>query len=251
MARVLLIEDDASIQRFVTFALEEMPLELLITGSVQEALSQLRQGAVDLILTDLMLPGESGIDLLEHLKSHPELAGQARAVVFSAGLTPTVKTQLQALGVWRMLSKPISVMDLIGCVEEGIGINASADGQNTPQDLGQAHEPGLNPAERQAVQEHFNGDTAFFLMYRDTCWLQFVKDIATGDQAASAMDWMALRRLGHSLKTVLQTLGEATASQQGKALEQAAEQADSHSALLHWTELKASLQSISGPRGPR
>ncbi|MDD0838115.1 response regulator [Curvibacter sp. HBC61] len=248
MPRVLLIEDDASIQRFVEFALEEMPLDLLIAGSVQEALGLLAQGPVDLILTDLMLPGESGIDLLEHLRQHPEVAGAARAVVFSAGLTVPIQAQLQALGVWRMLSKPISVMDLIACVEEAVGLTSATEDDTN---AGKAPSETLSPAEVAAVQAHFNGDTAFFLLYRGTCVTQFAKDIVTGDQAAATLDLMGLRRLGHSLKTVLQTLGEAAASQQGKALELAAEQADGHTSLLYWTELKASLQALMQRLQPR
>jgi DNA-binding response OmpR family regulator len=241
MPRILLIEDDASIQRFVEFALEDIGAELVITDTVKQGLSYLEQSPFDLILTDLMLPGESGITLLEKLREDPDVAPQTKVVVFSAGLTASVKTQLDALGAWRMLSKPISVMDLLTCVEEGLSSQSSGAGitNQTP--------PVSDPTsqadqERHAIETHFNGDTKLFLMYRQACLTQFSVDIATGDLASQNHDLPALRRMGHSLKTVLLTLAEEQGALLAKALEQLAEQEALESSLHQWTQLRSALQ---------
>ena len=69
--KVLLVEDDSSIARFVQMALEELPIELVTCANVPDAMQALHAGGVELIITDLMLPGESGIDLVQRLLQEP------------------------------------------------------------------------------------------------------------------------------------------------------------------------------------
>jgi len=243
MPRILLVEDDASIQRFVEFALEDIGAELVITDTVKQGLWHLEQAPFDLILTDLMLPGESGISLLERLREHPLTAPQTKVVVFSAGLTAPIKTQLQDLGVWRMLSKPISVVNLLTCVEEGLAAEASAEKSQRAEPQHSSALGSLLDVERHAVETHFNGDTQLFLMYRQACLTQFTIDIETGNQACQAHDLAALRRIGHSLKTVLLTLAEEGAAHTAKLLEHTAEQLDLTAAQAQWTLLRLALQN--------
>ena len=119
-ARMLLVEDDPMLRRFVCMALEELPLQVLECDSVAAAVQILAAQPVQLILTDLMLPGASGIDLLLQLQATPALRGSAKVVVFSAGLTPQARQQLAPLQVWRMLEKPASITVLEQCVQEAL-----------------------------------------------------------------------------------------------------------------------------------
>lgn len=57
LPRVLLVEDDASIARFVELALEELPIELVTCTNVGDAMQALQARHTRLIITDLMLPG--------------------------------------------------------------------------------------------------------------------------------------------------------------------------------------------------
>jgi len=66
--------------------------------SVAAAIQILHATPVQLVLTDLMLPGASGVDLLQQLRAAPELRGQAKVVVLSAGLTTAARQQLAPLG---------------------------------------------------------------------------------------------------------------------------------------------------------
>ena len=86
--KVLLVEDDSSIARFVQMALEELPIELVPCANVPDAMQTLHAGGVELIITDWMLPGESGIDLVQRLLQEPVKGRRIPVAVFSAGLTP-------------------------------------------------------------------------------------------------------------------------------------------------------------------
>lgn len=240
--RVLLVEDDALLRRFVRMALEELPIELLECESVPGALQLLSTAPVQLILTDLMLPGASGVDLLLKLQQSPCLQGQAKVVVLSAGLTQDTRQQLAPLGVWRLLEKPVSVSLLEQCVREALQGSPSA---GAPV----ANSLPTDPALASAIDQYFAGDAELFTLYRDSCVLQLPHDIASGDQACQSGDLPALRRIAHSLKTVLLTLGAAALSAQAGDLEQvcASPPAESSAAdgwaalreaLAHWIDLQ-------------
>ena len=81
---VLLVEDDTSITRFVAMALDQLPIELLTCTSVPAAVALLEQRDIQLVITDLMLPGESGISLVQRLSANPQLRGGTLVQVSSS-----------------------------------------------------------------------------------------------------------------------------------------------------------------------
>lgn len=224
--RVLLVEDDPSLQQFVEMALEDMQLELRICASVAEALQALTDAPVDLIITDLMLPDACGETLLEYLQAKYPLHGrQPRVVVFSGGLRPEVRSRLLALGAWRLLDKPCPLAELEDCVREGLG---SAQGLPLPA----------------VVNSHFGGNVALYQSFRANCLKQFAQDIQAGDAACAKRDNQALRRLAHSLKSVLLTLGHASEASQAQALEQLADNGHWARALPAWQALSRALSGL-------
>lgn len=209
--RILLVDDDASMRRFVALALEELPIRLECVDSVAKALATLRGAPSPAVLiTDLMMPGESGLDLLVALSGEPQLHAGTRLVVLSAGLDASTASQLGALGVWRQLRKPVSVAELENCVRDALALGEAAGA--TPGSTGAGS---LSAAEQQAVERFFGGDAALFLAYRASCLGQFANDVAEGDRALAQADTPALARLAHSLKSVLVTLGRAAPRRRG------------------------------------
>lgn len=258
--RIVLVEDDASIRRLVALALEdllpELHAELVPCVDVAAGLQALRAGPVRLLITDLMLPGVSGYELLAQLQADPTLAGAAQLVVCSAGLDASARARLQALGVWRQLLKPVSVQALEDCVREALTDMAAADEASAPRPaqaslLGSTRASERDPpvadsaARAHAVATHFGGDTGLFEAYRATCLVQFGDDVQRGDQAMSLQDVLALRRLGHSLKSVLQSLGEIRLAAEARALETAALAGDGPRLQQAWGRLRAGLQALA------
>lgn len=119
--RVLFVDDQAAIRLFVKFALDEMDIELVLCESVAEARQRLREAPAVLIITDLMMPGESGFDLLHELAQNPALRAGALQVVLSAALSMGDTPQrLREFDIWRALDKPISVTELEACVQQAL-----------------------------------------------------------------------------------------------------------------------------------
>lgn len=228
--RVLLVEDDPSIRRFVALALEDLEIELLEAASLAEARQRLAAGPPQLLISDLMLPDGSGITLLQELAADPVRRGGARLVAFSAGITADKRAQLLALGVDEVLSKPVSLQALEDCVQRALAGAVAA--------------PAAAPALPSVVEQYFGGDQTLYAAYRASCLGQFALDRQQGDLAAAAGDLGALRRLAHSLKSVLLTLGHGEASRQAAALELTAESADAEAAQVGWTRLRSALTAL-------
>lgn len=234
-ARVLLIEDDASIRRFVELALDELPIELLQAATVAQARQLLREaGPFRLLITDLMLPDGSGQQLLQTLQAEPALRAGARVAVFSAGLSAERRAELERLGVDEVIAKPASVGQLVHCVEAALSASAAAPPE---------------PADPQttAVAHYFAGDQALYDTYRASCLRQFANDRRAGDTALAAADTPAIRRLAHSLKTVLQTLGHDAESALARQLESDAADGRADAVQQGWSRLGLALDQLVAP----
>lgn len=242
--RVLLVEDDPSIRRFVGMALEALPVALTAAANLAEARVQLQSGPFALLITDLMLPDGSGLDLLQQLcEQQPQLRQGAELAVFSAGITEVVRARLAGWGVHRVLSKPITLADLERHVLECIPA-ASVTTQAAQSPHPQAD---IETARQAAVKRFFGGDMALFAAFEQTCHAQFPRDIDMADAAAAAADLAGLRRVVHSLKTVLLTLGFPDLSAVAAQAEEAAAAA-APTAVPLWHQLRAPLEALSAPR---
>lgn len=235
--RVLLVEDDASIRRFVELALEDSGVDLVQAATLASAIQALRSGPFKLVLCDLMLPDGSGVDLLRSLGEADSPSPRARRVAFSAGVGAETRKRLQSCGVHEVLSKPVSVAGLLDCVQAAVRSEAAGD----------AGLPEGAAREQTAVEVYFGGDLGLYEAFLAQCRLQWRADAASGDAALAGGDLAALRRLAHSLKTVLQTVGMPHAGALAQDIEAAAAEGQQAAAQAGWTRLRAQLLGASGP----
>lgn len=210
-ARLLLIEDDASITRFVELALEELPghdpnapaVELHAVPNLAQARVALAAGGWSLVISDLMLPDGSAETLLTEGLALAD--GAPPWVVFSAGVHEERHLALASRGVARTLCKPVPLAELLGTVTDLLHL--------APPAVATVRE-GVDP-----VHSHFGGDRALYDTFRAGCILRFADDLAQGDAAVASADAATLRRVAHGLKAVLEMLGEPALSAQARALE--------------------------------
>jgi HPt (histidine-containing phosphotransfer) domain-containing protein len=95
-----------------------------------------------------------------------------------------------------------------------------------------------------ALQLYFEGSTEIFEPFREACLVQFPLDLVQGHTASAAADLSVLRRVAHSLKSVLLTLGYFELSDIARQCEATSHAGDLDTARQGWTTLAAQLQWI-------
>jgi len=238
--RLLLIEDDSAIARFVELALEEMPgeidgapvIDMHVVRTLAAAREALAAGGWSLVISDLMLPDGSAETLLA--EGLALAAGAPPWIVFSAGLHEDRQAALAARGVARTLRKPVPLAELLATVAELLGgakDAAPAAGGGGP------------------VQSHFGGDRQLYETFRAGCLQRFADDLTDGEAAVGGADAAALRRVAHGLKAVLELIGEPALADQARVLEAAVEQAwPGPAAASGWTTLAEGLVALGVAR---
>ncbi len=117
MRDVLVVEDDGVVLAAVARLCRSEDLRVDEHGSVDGALASLAETGYRLALVDLMLPGRSGIELLEALRAeHP-----ATPVVMISGYA-TSENALRSLqlGAFDFLPKPFDIAELIGVIRRAL-----------------------------------------------------------------------------------------------------------------------------------
>ena len=117
--RVLLVDDQRQVTRMLRTSLElsGRPYEISVVASAEEALLELQRGPVDLVVTDLRLPGMTGLELLARIRqTNPQL----RALLITGQPTPDVRAQAQALGVVAFLPKPVGTNLFLEAVDRAL-----------------------------------------------------------------------------------------------------------------------------------
>ncbi len=111
MKKILLVEDEADQLDILAASLrcDEISAEILTAASGEEALGIIRNGAVDLLVTDIHMPGISGMDLiLEATRLAPSLS----FIVITAFPTAELERDAMLKGCLNFLEKPYDVDEL-------------------------------------------------------------------------------------------------------------------------------------------
>jgi DNA-binding NtrC family response regulator len=103
--KVLLAEDDPSQRRVMEYILSEEGYSVTPAASGEEALKVFREETPDLVLTDMSMPGMSGLDVLAEMK---RLAPHVPVVIITA--FGTIRTAVEAMrgGAFEYVAKPVN-----------------------------------------------------------------------------------------------------------------------------------------------
>jgi signal transduction histidine kinase len=107
---VLLVEDETAVRDMVRTALESYGYTVLAASNGEDARRTVaaRQGNIDLLLTDVIMPGESGPDLAERVRrEYPAIA-----VIFMSGYTSDAVRQGVHAGEANFVQKPFNTVAL-------------------------------------------------------------------------------------------------------------------------------------------
>jgi DNA-binding NtrC family response regulator len=117
MGKILIIEDDANVRTAMQHCLAKAGHVVLPAADGKEGMSALRGSAVDLVVTDLFMPEQEGLETIAALrKQHPKLP----VIAISGGnlVSEAMLAVARELGAQEVLQKPFGMDGLLAAVEK-------------------------------------------------------------------------------------------------------------------------------------
>jgi DNA-binding response OmpR family regulator len=121
-SNVLLVDDHRDILRLLHSTLDTLKkkeIKIFDAPSGEEALLESGRHKIDLLITDYMLPGISGVELMHKVRArHPEVK-----TIFITGMTDKKKRdEMLNAGALAIFDKPVPLADFLDVVERGLGL---------------------------------------------------------------------------------------------------------------------------------
>ncbi|MFS0764371.1 response regulator transcription factor [Peribacillus phoenicis] len=116
MKRILLAEDEEVLRMLVVDTLEDEDYEVDEAADGMEAVQLLESNAYDLIILDYMMPGYTGLEIIEKIKSS-EIKNQGKILMLSAKSQQFEQERILEAGADYFMAKPFSPLKLIEKIE--------------------------------------------------------------------------------------------------------------------------------------
>jgi response regulator RpfG family c-di-GMP phosphodiesterase len=108
--QVLVVDDDPDVRQMMAAALESVGHDVVAVESADSAINAMRATTVDVVVTDLRMPGSSGLHLLRAVKQRSP-ATEVIVVTAHADLDTAVETLRN--GAYDLLTKPLSDLEIL------------------------------------------------------------------------------------------------------------------------------------------
>ncbi len=131
MATVLVIDDDQQIRAMLQRAIGQAGHTVIEAADGNRGLALYDPAAVDLVITDLIMPDKEGIETIMELhRRYPDV----KVIAISGGGRSGPVSYLNTarhLGAFSAFRKPIRIPDLLTSIEEGLSSAAPGGGATT------------------------------------------------------------------------------------------------------------------------
>ncbi len=117
MTHVLVVDDEPNILLSLEFLMQQAGFEVSTAADGETALERINQNCPDLLLLDISLPGISGFEVLETLRSAPRTR-RLPIIMLTAHGREVEKEKGMALGADDYVTKPFSTQQLVERVRQ-------------------------------------------------------------------------------------------------------------------------------------
>src|SRR5262245_52150915 len=119
---ILLVDDHATNRELIREALDDSVYEISEAPTASEALEHLKRRETDMVITDVRMPGMSGMELLKRLhRDYPAVV----VVLTSAFATVADAVEAMKLGAHHYLSQPVDIDELRRIIQRALGRRTS------------------------------------------------------------------------------------------------------------------------------
>ncbi len=113
--RVLVVDDEPMIVSLISTVLRDKGWDVTGAGSGTDGIDQLERARFDVILTDLVMPGDSGIDLLRAAK---EIHHDVEVILMTGYATADTAIEAMRNGAFHYIMKPLNLEEVVNLVEK-------------------------------------------------------------------------------------------------------------------------------------
>jgi len=132
---LLVVDDDARLRNLLHRYLTDSGFRVTGVADAQEARAQLASFAFDLIVLDVMMPGESGLDLTRALRSETPASGRVPVLLLTAMAEPEDRINGLEQGADDFLAKPFEPRELVLRVRNILQRQPAAEEPAPPPDI--------------------------------------------------------------------------------------------------------------------
>ncbi len=115
--KILVADDDITVQRLLEFILRKLDVEILIAGDGETAIEMIRKEKPGLVFLDVMMPGKNGIEVCREVKQDPELKDIYIVMLTAMGEESEIRAMLNS-GANEYVPKPFSPSGIIEIVKK-------------------------------------------------------------------------------------------------------------------------------------
>ncbi len=117
--RILVVDNHIDTCDLFALVLEEAGAEVAIAASCEKALTQIQKNPPDIIISEIELPGESGLTLVRKVRElMAELGQMPLALAVTSYVEREDQSEISSAGFHRYLSKPVDIYELVDVVSE-------------------------------------------------------------------------------------------------------------------------------------
>ena len=109
MTTILIVDDEKSMRDFLKILLTKEGYEVIVAGDGNQALTALGKNRVDLVISDIRMPGMGGLELLAKVKDE---ADDIPVIMITAFASPNDAVQAMKSGAYDYISKPFNVDEI-------------------------------------------------------------------------------------------------------------------------------------------
>jgi len=113
LQRVLVVDDERVLLTALATVLEDSGFQVFTAQSGREASAQALEHPIDLLITDINMPDEDGIEIIRRLKKEHR---QLKIIAMSGTFGPEIFDAALLLGADATLSKPMTATQLLDCI---------------------------------------------------------------------------------------------------------------------------------------
>ncbi len=123
MFKVLVADDEHNIRHILDFSLHAEGFDVIAVHSGEEAFEKAVAESPDLIILDVMMPGQGGIETCKQLKNDERTAG-IPVVLLTAMSSAEDRKKGVACGANEYITKPFSPQKVIDTVQDLLGVTS-------------------------------------------------------------------------------------------------------------------------------